>query len=182
MFHFSTPVPDWPRAVASLPASFVIKAIDNVQMLAESKATNLGVKTILRHWYTAQVPGDSVADNYQRARDFFDSFIDGTFINGSTHGWNHAAATDYVEEFTQGIPRAKVLSAQALMHEVSAGTDADKYAGTVQAASAIDSQLDQILNADRGAVFAVQNDQGETIGALNREVVVDLLANSQRKS
>ena len=91
-------------------------------------------------------------------------------------------ATDYVEEFTQGIPRAKVLSAQALMREVSAGTDADKYAGTVQAASAIDSQLDQILNADRGAVFAVQNDQGETIGALNREVVVDLLVNSQRKS
>jgi glycine betaine/proline transport system ATP-binding protein len=91
-------------------------------------------------------------------------------------------ATDYVEEFTQGIPRAKVLSAQALMREVSAGTDADKYAGTVQAASAIDSQLDQILNSDRGAVFAVQNDQGETIGALNREVVVDLLANSQRKS
>ena len=91
-------------------------------------------------------------------------------------------ATDYVEEFTQGIPRAKVLSAQALMREVSTGTDADKYAGTVQAASAIDSQLDQILNADRGAVFAVQNDQGETIGALNREVVVDLLANSQRKS
>ena len=91
-------------------------------------------------------------------------------------------ATDYVEEFTQGIPRAKVLSAQALMRELSTGTDADKYAGTVQAASAIDSQLDQILNADRGAVFAVQNDQGETIGALNREVVVDLLANSQRKS
>jgi len=93
-------------------------------------------------------------------------------------------ATDYVEEFTQGIPRAKVLSAQALMREVSTGTDADadKYAGTVQAASAIDSQLDQILNADRGAVFAVQNDRGETIGALNREVVVDLLANSQRKS
>jgi hypothetical protein len=52
----------------------------------------------------------------------------------------------------------------------------------VQAASAIDSQLDQILNADRGAVFAVQNDQGETIGALSREVVVDLLANSQRNS
>ncbi len=87
-------------------------------------------------------------------------------------------ATDYVEEFTQGIPRAKVLSAQALMRDVGA----EEFAGTVQAASAIDSQLDQILNADRGAVFAVQNDQGKIIGALNREVVVDLLANSQRKS
>ena len=87
-------------------------------------------------------------------------------------------ATDYVEEFTQGIPRAKVLSAQALMHEV----DTDDFAGIVQAASAIESQLDKILNADRGAVFAVQNDQQETIGALSREVVVDLLANSSQKS
>lgn len=87
-------------------------------------------------------------------------------------------ATDYVEEFTQGIPRAKVLSAQALMRAAGVGADAntDKYAGTVQAASAIDSQLDLFLNADRGAVFAVQNDQGETIGVLSREVVVELLA------
>jgi glycine betaine/proline transport system ATP-binding protein len=91
-------------------------------------------------------------------------------------------ATDYVEEFTQGIPRAKVLSAQALMHDVGADADANEFAGTVQAASAIDSQLDKILNADRGAVFAVQNDQGETIGALSRDVVVDLLAKTPRKA
>ncbi len=84
-------------------------------------------------------------------------------------------ATDYVEEFTQGIPRAKVLSAQALMRD----TGAEECTGTVQAASAIDSQLDKILNADRGAVFAVQDDQGETIGALSREVVVELLAKTK---
>jgi glycine betaine/proline transport system ATP-binding protein len=87
-------------------------------------------------------------------------------------------ATDYVEEFIQGIPRAKVLSAQALMRD--AGTD--EYAGTVQAAGKIDSQLDRILNADRGAVFAVQDERGETIGALSREVVVDLLVKTQRKT
>ena len=87
-------------------------------------------------------------------------------------------ATDYVEEFTQGIPRAKVLSAQALMHD----TGAEDFVGTVQAARSIDAQLDNILNADRGAVFAVQNDQGETIGALSREVVVNLLAKTQRES
>ena len=87
-------------------------------------------------------------------------------------------ATEYVEEFTQGIPRAKVLSAQALMRDAGA----EDFAGTVLAASSIDAQLDRILNADRGAVFAVQNDQGETVGALSREVVVDLLAQTQRKS
>jgi glycine betaine/proline transport system ATP-binding protein len=91
-------------------------------------------------------------------------------------------ATDYVEEFTQGIPRAKVLSAQALMRDADAEADASEYTGTVQAASTIDSQLDKILDADRGAVFAVQNDQGETIGALSRDVVVDLLAKTQRKA
>jgi glycine betaine/proline transport system ATP-binding protein len=87
-------------------------------------------------------------------------------------------ATDYVEEFTRGIPRAKVLSAQALMRAV----DADDFVGTVPADAAIETQLDSILNADRGSVFAVHNEQGETIGALTREVVVDLLSPAQRKS
>ena len=87
-------------------------------------------------------------------------------------------ATEYVEEFTQGIPRAKVLSAQALMRE--AGDE--EFSGTVEAAVAIETQLDMILNADRGAVFAVQDANGETIGSLAREVVVDLLSNTQRKS
>jgi glycine betaine/proline transport system ATP-binding protein len=86
-------------------------------------------------------------------------------------------ATDYVEEFTRGIPRAKVLSAQALMIEVG---DYD-FAGQVPADAAIDTQLDQILNADRDAVFAVHNEQGETIGALTRQIVVDLLASPPQK-
>jgi glycine betaine/proline transport system ATP-binding protein len=87
-------------------------------------------------------------------------------------------ATDYVEEFTQGIPRAKVLSAQALMDE--AGNR--EFAGDVPAHAAIESQLDLILNADRGAVFAVRDGHGEVIGALTRQVVVDLLAAAPRKS
>jgi glycine betaine/proline transport system ATP-binding protein len=87
-------------------------------------------------------------------------------------------ATDYVQEFTQGIPRAKVLSAQALM--VAAGDQA--FAGEVAAHAAIDSQLEQILNADRGAVFAVVDARGAVIGALARQVVVDLLASPPRQS
>ncbi|MCP4335488.1 MAG: betaine/proline/choline family ABC transporter ATP-binding protein [Gammaproteobacteria bacterium] len=87
-------------------------------------------------------------------------------------------ATDYVEELTQGIPRAKVLSAEALMRDV----DDDEFSGVVQAGAAIETQLDMILNADRGAVFAVHNERTETIGALTREVVVDLLAATPRKS
>ena len=86
-------------------------------------------------------------------------------------------ATDYVEEFTQGIPRAKVLSAGAIMRDV----DGDHFVGTVRADVAIETQLDEILNADRGAVFAVHDDAGNTIGALSRDVVVDLLSSPQQK-
>ena len=86
-------------------------------------------------------------------------------------------ATDYVEEFTQGIPRARVLSAQALMVEVGDY----EFAGQVPADAAIDTQLDQILNADRDAVFAVRNEQGDTIGALTRQTVVDLLSATSHK-
>ena len=86
-------------------------------------------------------------------------------------------ATDYVEEFTRGIPRAKVLSVESQMRDV----DSDSFAGVVRAKLSIDAQLDNILNADRGAVFAVHNEQGETIGALPREVVVDLLSTPQSK-
>ncbi len=87
-------------------------------------------------------------------------------------------ATDYVEEFTRGIPRAKVLSAESLMRDV----DSDTFAGIVAAKSPIDTQLNSILSADRDAVFAVHNEQGETIGALAREVVVDLLSPPQAKA
>jgi glycine betaine/proline transport system ATP-binding protein len=87
-------------------------------------------------------------------------------------------ATDYVEEFTRGIPRAKVLSAESLMRDV----DSDTFAGIVQAKSPIDTQLNSILSADRDAVFAVHNEQGETIGALAREVVVDLLSPPKAKA
>jgi glycine betaine/proline transport system ATP-binding protein len=87
-------------------------------------------------------------------------------------------ATEYVEEFTQGIPRAKVLSARALMREV----EGDDFAGSLPAHAPIEGELDMILNADRGAVFAVEDGDGETIGALARAVVVDLLAAPQRKT
>jgi glycine betaine/proline transport system ATP-binding protein len=86
-------------------------------------------------------------------------------------------ATDYVEEFTRGIPRAKVLSARALM---TAGQAVD-YAGDLPAAAAIETQLGQILNAARDAVFAVRGERGEVIGSLARQVVVDLLAAAPRK-
>ena len=86
-------------------------------------------------------------------------------------------ATEYVAEFTQGIPRAKVLSAASLMREASE----DDFAGSVAAHAPIETQLDRILTADRGAVFAVRDGDGNIVGALQREQVVDLLSAAQRE-
>jgi glycine betaine/proline transport system ATP-binding protein len=83
-------------------------------------------------------------------------------------------ATDYVEEFTQGIPRAKVLTAASLMSK----TSSKKSSGVVSAHSTIDSLLGIILNAERAAVFDVQDDQNNTLGSLSRQVVVDLLSDT----
>ena len=95
MFHISSPVNDWPRAVALLPAGYAVKAIDNVQMLDEAKRVNPGIKPILRHWYTTQQHfGGTIEENRQRARDFFATFIDGTFAN-------YAHNIDYIEEWNE---------------------------------------------------------------------------------
>ncbi len=81
-------------------------------------------------------------------------------------------ATPYVEEFTRGIPRAKVLSAAALMQQV----ESDVHAGVVAADATIEYLLGKLLNADRDDVFAVQNHQGKIVGELPRQVVVNLLS------
>ena len=68
-----------------------------------------------------------------------------------------------------------VTHSASLMREVAG----DTFSGSVQGKLTIDTELKRILNADRDAVFAVKNEQGDTIGALSRELVVDLLATSK---
>jgi glycine betaine/proline transport system ATP-binding protein len=83
-------------------------------------------------------------------------------------------ADDYVKEFIQDIPRAKVLSAASLMtSKVS-----NNFAGSLLATTKIDELLGTILNADRDDVFAVENSTGVVVGELHRQVVVDLLSST----
>jgi len=102
MFHFRGPTPtqNWPEAVAMLPANYSIKAVDNVQQLSEAKSVNPNIVTILRHYVANQVPGESYQKSRIAATNFFNTFIDGTFINGSTAGVPHRQ-TDYVEDFNE---------------------------------------------------------------------------------
>jgi len=79
-------------------------------------------------------------------------------------------ATDYVREFTRGIPRAKVLSAGAAMTPKTK----DSYPDTIPASSRIESLITRAADMDKGAAFAVTDENGTIIGELNRETVIEL--------
>jgi glycine betaine/proline transport system ATP-binding protein len=82
-----------------------------------------------------------------------------------------APATDYVREFTRGIPRAKVLSAAAVMVPKSQ----DSYPETIAANVLIEELVGRAADMEKGGVFGVKSESDEIIGELRRETVIDLL-------
>lgn len=98
MFHVQTGVPNWLEAVFKLPSGVVVKTFQ-VQQMSEIKAANPAVGAWHRFWndpYQVVNVGDTEAVREQRARGWFNQFVDGTFLNGSTAGLNHALSTDFV--------------------------------------------------------------------------------------
>ena len=81
-------------------------------------------------------------------------------------------ATDYVAEFTHEIPRAKVLSARAIM--TTADGDAE-FAGRVAAETKIEDIAGQVI--DSAAPLAVIGEGGAIVGQITREAVLDVLVN-----
>jgi glycine betaine/proline transport system ATP-binding protein len=77
-------------------------------------------------------------------------------------------ATAYVAEFTRESPRAKVLSARAVMSPAGSGD----FAGEIAAASKIEAVARQVIDA--GRPFAVTED-GALIGQLDARAVLDVL-------
>jgi hypothetical protein len=95
MAHFQQPVNKWLEAVGFLPDGFAIKAVDQVQLLAQAKDNKSGIKTCLRHWYDNNyVFGGTYEENKQRARLFFQSFVDDTFKQ-------YASKIDFIEELNE---------------------------------------------------------------------------------
>ncbi len=82
-------------------------------------------------------------------------------------------ATDYVREFTEDIPKTKVLTAADVM---SAPTDT-AMSGTVHASDTIESLLPVLLK--HGEPVGVVDASGQTVGIVNRAAVADLLAGAQ---
>ena len=79
-------------------------------------------------------------------------------------------ATDYVREFTEDIPKAKVLTAADVMH---AGGDGGR---TVQADRSVESLIPMML--DDPSPLTVLDHAGTVIGAVDRTAVMTLLGGS----
>lgn len=79
-------------------------------------------------------------------------------------------ATDYVREFTQHVPRAKVLSVGSVMNGVMALEDC---AGVVRQSDLIADIAARIEASEKP--FLVHDDEGRSIGSIGRQRVMDIL-------
>ena len=81
-------------------------------------------------------------------------------------------ADAYVAEFTRDIPRAKVLSARAVMGPADAAADGEV---TVPADDKIQDVAAAVLG--RETPVAVVEGDGTVVGTLSRQAVIDVLLN-----
>jgi len=86
-----------------------------------------------------------------------------------------APATDYVREFTKGIPRAKVLTARSVMKK----RIGDSYQNSTTADARIETLIVRAADMEKGSVFSVTDEDGSIIGELGRETILNLLIDSE---
>lgn len=80
-----------------------------------------------------------------------------------------APATDYVAAFTAGAPRARILSARAIMRPVDGICE---FAGTLDPTTRVADLAAAVLEAERP--FAVV-ENGRLLGMVDRQAVIDVL-------
>lgn len=78
-------------------------------------------------------------------------------------------ATDYVREFTEDIPKAKVLTAGDVMH----ATDGEAPRGVVQVTATVESMLPDLLTDPRP--LEVVDGSGASLGVVDRDAVARVL-------
>ncbi len=79
-------------------------------------------------------------------------------------------ASDYVSEFTRDIPRAKVLSARAIMSPPGAGRAPDS---SVSVHTKVEDLAGRLLETDNSV--SVIDEHGEVVGTVSRQAVLDVL-------
>ena len=78
-----------------------------------------------------------------------------------------APVDDYVREFTEDVPRYKVLSVGKVMRPASKGLSAE---GGVRSGAKIESAINQV--ADTDSPVAVVDEAGEIVGEVDREIIM----------
>lgn len=112
-------------------------------------------------------------DEAIRLADRISIMKDGEIIQiGSPEELVLSPATDYVREFTRGIPRAKVLSARSVMTAKTRGS----YSDTTAADALIETLITRSADMEKGGAFGVTDETGAVIGELARETVINLLS------
>lgn len=96
MNHIQVTIPGWLEPVKKLPDYSLVKAVDQGQVFREVKAINTKIYTCLRHMYDGrQNFGGTYEENKEKARIFFDTFVDGTFRK------DIAQHCDFIEEWNE---------------------------------------------------------------------------------
>ena len=83
MIHAQETVPGWDECIPRLPDKVLIKAVKRPDMLRTAKQIRPGCITLLREHYDDHqtYDGASYATKLDRAKKYFDSFLDGTFYD-----------------------------------------------------------------------------------------------------
>lgn len=100
MMHLQDSTPNWLEIFPRLPEGVLIKAVDRADLLCTAKQLKPGCITLLRHWYDHSQHYDFAPYSVKldRARNFFNSFLDGTFYEQYKNyvdiiaGWNEVWA------------------------------------------------------------------------------------------
>lgn len=110
-FHGQKPINNWLDAIKELPANAPVLAVDDVHMLRDAKSANPNALTIFRkEWNHNQGFAPDYEQAKQKARDYFNSFIDGTWQQQElwryvdiVKEWNEYVATSQNEAERQLI-------------------------------------------------------------------------------
>ena len=108
-FHMQEAIPGWLEAIAILPDGTAVKVVEDYFMAKDVKRVNPTLFTIYRRiadW--AQDPSLDLSVNKQKARAFFDTFLDGTWDREEI--WRYV---DAVEEWNEYQPLLGTPETQA---------------------------------------------------------------------
>lgn len=84
-------------------------------------------------------------------------------------------ATNYVAEFTQEIPRSKVLTAQSIMSPLESNNKKE-FKHVIESSARIHSFAKNVVQGTGST--GVINSQGQTVGFINKEAVLEVLLES----